>query len=89
MNSISNLFLRLRYVVVKRLIGNMSVIANCTIYDDVYEYNFTVDGKGSVPHMCYNNKLKRISSVIGHTDVYTGNSSKVMRSGNSFSLQLN
>ena len=89
MNYISRNFLKLRYQLTKVLIGDMRVIANCTIYDDVYEYNFTMDGKSSLPHMCYNNKLKRISSVVKSGKVYTGNTTKVLRSGNSFSLQLN
>lgn len=84
-----NYILKLRYFIIRKLVGNMPVIANCTIYDDMYEYNFTIDGKGSKPHMCYNNKLTRIAKVINDAEVYTGNKSRVRRVGNSFSLKLN
>lgn len=44
-----------------KLIGDMPVIVNCTIYDDIFEYNF---GKTMSYKTCiaFNNTVKSLSS---------------------------
>ena len=60
---IRNLLLGIRYWFILKLVRKMPVIINCTIYDDVMEYNF---GKTRTykPCICFNNHVKRLDSVL-------------------------
>lgn len=51
------LFYNARAKIILKLIGDMPVIVNCTIYDDVFEYNF---GKTMTykPCIAFNNTIK-------------------------------
>ena len=53
-----------------KLIGDMPVIVNCVIYDDIFEYNFgkTVTNK---PCIAYNNTVK---SFVAHAKRYRSDS---------------
>lgn len=48
----------IRAKIILKLIGDMPVIVNCTIYDDVFEYNFGAT-RTYKPCIAYNNKIKR------------------------------
>lgn len=84
---IRKFFLDIRYKIILRLIGKMPVIVNCTIYDDVMEFNF---GKTRTykPCICFNNRVKRfdkaVDTEIGRRAVRTDES--VLRKNNSFVL---
>lgn len=71
-NKIKNKVLQLRYYLIIKLIGNMPVIVNCTIYDDIFEYNF---GKirFTEPHIACNNTIKRFATYANRykSNTYT------------------
>ena len=60
---IKKFFLNIRYRIILFFIGKMPVITNCTIYDDVMEYNFgkTRTYKACI---CFNNKIRRLDRMI-------------------------
>lgn len=57
--NVRKFFCDVRAKIILKLIGDMPVIVNCTIYDDVFEYNF---GKSMSHKSCiaYNNTIKKI-----------------------------
>lgn len=54
---IRKFFYDVRAKIILKLIGDMPVIVNCTIYDDIFEYNF---GKSVAyrPCIAFNNTVK-------------------------------
>lgn len=60
---IKKVLLNMRYKIILWLVGKMPVIINCTIYDDVMEYNF---GKTRTykPCICFNNRVKKFDKVV-------------------------
>lgn len=50
-------FYDFRAKLILKLIGDMPVIVNCTIYDDIFEYNFGVT-RSYKPCIAYNNVIK-------------------------------
>ena len=88
---IRDIYLGIRYWIILKFIGKMPVIVNCTIYDDIMEYNF---GKTRTykPCICFNNRIKDFDKMVDLTIkervVYTGNSGSVLRKRNSFSLHV-
>ena len=97
----AKLMLNLRYKLILKLIGAMPVIVNCTIYDDIMEYNF---GKTRTykPCICTKNTVKNfeqmINAEIARRKVYVGDGLeyvkkdsacfKTQRRGNSFALSI-
>jgi len=97
----TKLVLNLRYKLILELIGKMPVIVNCTIYDDVMEYNF---GKTRTyrPCICAKNTVKNFEQMINaeimRRKVYVGDSldcvkkdgvrAVTKRRGNSFALSI-
>lgn len=85
---VRTLFLCGKYQIIKHLIGDMPVIANCTIYDDIFDYNF---GKIKFvkPHMCFNNRIRKLDRVINEVIVRMETSDKnVKHVGNSFVFKI-
>jgi hypothetical protein len=84
---IKKFFLNIRYKIILWLVGKMPVIVNCTIYDDVMEFNF---GKTRTykPCICFNNKVKRFDRAV-ETEIErrrTSSDENVLRKNNSFVL---
>lgn len=85
---VKKFFLDVRYKVILFFVGRMPVIVNCTIYDNVMEYNF---GKTMTykPCICFNNKVKRLDKMIeieiSKRRVKTD--SNILRKNNSFVLR--
>lgn len=86
---IRDICLGVRYWIILKLIGKMPVIVNCTIYNDVMEYNF---GKTRTykPCVCFNNIVrnfdKMVDLAIKDRAVYTGGDAKISRKKNAFIL---
>ena len=55
--SIKKLWFNFKVKLILKLIGDTPVIVNCTIYDDVFEYNF---GKTRAykPCIAFNNRIR-------------------------------
>lgn len=85
--NIKKFFLNIRYKIILWLIGKMPVIVNCTIYDDVVEFNF---GKTRTykPCICFNNRVRRLDSVVDEEIIRrrVNSDGDVLRKGNSFVL---
>ena len=75
--------LKTKYWLVRKLIGNMPVIANIKISD--HDFNSNIDRFSELPHMFFNNVVYDLNKLI-ERKVYTGNSGEVRRVGNSFTL---
>ena len=89
--NVKRFLLGIRYWFILKLIGKIPVIVNCTIYDDIMEYNF---GKTRTykPCVCFNNKVRNFSKVMGKEVALRLKElklDKVQRKGNFFVLDLN
>ena len=78
--------LKLRYFIIRKLIGKMPVIANCTIEETIVEINFL----DKIKYMCYNNTIKRARYHYQEKEVKQDNTGygKVVRNGNTFALKF-
>jgi hypothetical protein len=79
--------LRVRYWLIRKLIGKMPVAANLRISDYDFDGNFAGKSLKGKPFMFYDNKVYDMKKYLKQ-EVWTGNKGKVTRSGNTFVLSL-
>ena len=56
---IKKIYYDLKAKLILKLIGDMPVIVNCTIYDDILSYNFS--NVADKPCIAFNNKIEKFS----------------------------
>lgn len=83
---IKKFLLMIRYKIILWFIGDMPVITNCVIYDDIMEYNF---GGLHKPFICFNNRVKNLNKVLMNAVSKMETSDEnVQHVGNSFVLKI-
>jgi len=58
------MFLKLRYWLIRKLVGEMPIIANCKVYDEDFDDNFAKRYLDNEPFMFYRNDVRKLSWVI-------------------------
>ncbi len=58
------MILKLKYWFIRKLIGDMPVIANCEVFDEDFEVNFSPLHLKDEPFMFYSNYSKKLDWVI-------------------------